>query len=97
MPTRNMIPHSRIAGSPCGMNLLDGPLLNEGNAFGADERTAPPFWDIRDRRVEQVDESSRKCGDTASSGDLFQNVTSHLVPVFQALGCALPFAEELAK
>jgi DNA-binding winged helix-turn-helix (wHTH) protein len=32
-----------------------------------------------------------------SSADLFQNVMSQLVPVFRALGCALPRAEELAQ
>jgi hypothetical protein len=47
--------------------------------------------------AEQVTESSWKCEDTASSGDLFQNVTSQLVAVFQALGCARPVAEDLAQ
>jgi DNA-binding winged helix-turn-helix (wHTH) protein len=47
--------------------------------------------------TEQVTESYWKCGDTASSGDLFQDVTSQLVAVFRARGCALPLAEELGQ
>jgi DNA-binding winged helix-turn-helix (wHTH) protein len=47
--------------------------------------------------ADQVTESSWKCRDTASCGDLFQKVTSQLVPIFKALGCALPLAEELAE
>jgi DNA-binding winged helix-turn-helix (wHTH) protein len=97
MATKNTTPPSRIAGTACGMNLLDTPLLNKGEAVGINNRTAPQFWDVRDRRVGQVAKSSWKCGDTASPGDLFQNVASQLVPVFRAFGCALPFAEELAE
>jgi DNA-binding winged helix-turn-helix (wHTH) protein len=97
MATINTIPHSRIADTPRGMDLLDKPFLNKGTAFGPDERTGAPFWNVRDRRAPPVAELSWKCRDTASSADLFQNVTLQLVPVFQALGCALPLAEELAQ
>jgi hypothetical protein len=47
--------------------------------------------------VEQMAEPSRKCGKTASSDDLFQNVASPLVAAFRVRGCALPVAEELAQ
>jgi DNA-binding winged helix-turn-helix (wHTH) protein len=40
--------------------------------------------------------ATRKWGSPTRSGDPFQNVTSQLVGVFEARGCALPFAEELA-
>jgi len=53
--------------------------------------------DGRFTHAEQLAESSWKFGDTASSGDLFQNVTSQLVAVFQARGCELPLADELAQ
>jgi DNA-binding winged helix-turn-helix (wHTH) protein len=47
--------------------------------------------------AEQVTEPSRKCGNTALSGDLFRNVTSQLLAVFRVRGCAPPIAEDLAK
>jgi len=47
--------------------------------------------------AEQVTEPSRKCGNTASSDDLFRNVTSQLLAVFRVRGCAPPVAEELAQ
>lgn len=40
---------------------------------------------------------SRNSGSTESSDDLFQNVTSQLVAVFHARGCAPSVAEELAQ
>ena len=45
----------------------------------------------------QVTESSSQYMDMASSGDLFQKVTSQLVGVFRARGCAFPIAEEMAQ
>jgi len=48
-------------------------------------------------RAEQTPEPSRRSGNAASSDDLFQNVTSQLVAVFQSRGCASPIAEELAQ
>jgi len=47
--------------------------------------------------AEQVTGPSWKCGEAASSGDLFQNVMSQLIAVFHARGCALALAEELAQ
>ena len=47
--------------------------------------------------AEQVTEPSRKCDNTASSDDLFQNVTSQLLAVFRVRGCAAPVAEGLAQ
>jgi DNA-binding winged helix-turn-helix (wHTH) protein len=47
--------------------------------------------------VEPGTEPSRKCVNTASSDDLFQEVTSRLVAVFRVRGCSLPLAEELAQ
>jgi DNA-binding winged helix-turn-helix (wHTH) protein len=44
-----------------------------------------------------TDDVSSKYLDTASSGDLFQKVTSQLVGVFRARGCAFPIAEEMAQ
>ena len=38
MATINTIPHSSIAGTPRGMDLLDTPLLNKGTAFSADAK-----------------------------------------------------------
>jgi DNA-binding winged helix-turn-helix (wHTH) protein len=40
---------------------------------------------------------SSKYMDTVSSRDLFQKVTSQLVGVFRARGCAFPIAEEMAQ
>ena len=37
------------------------------------------------------------CANAASSLGLFQNVTSQLLALFRAQGCALPIAEELAQ
>src|ERR1700675_4276713 len=44
-----------------------------------------------------ITESSSEYKDMASSGDLFQKVTSQLVGVFRARGCAFPIAEEMAQ
>jgi hypothetical protein len=44
-----------------------------------------------------TDDVSSKYLDTASSGDLFQKVTSQLVGVFRARGCTFPIAEEMAQ
>ena len=43
------------------------------------------------------DDVSSKYMDTVSSRDLFQKVTSQLVGVFRARGCAFPIAEEMAQ
>src|SRR5258707_1372419 len=58
--------------------------------FGSDR-------EITRYRVQQTGAVDLKCGDTASSGDLFRNVTSQLAAVFRARGCAVPVAEELAQ
>jgi DNA-binding winged helix-turn-helix (wHTH) protein len=49
----------------------------------------------RGQRTSVVDLT--RSGAAASSGDLFQKVTSHLAAVFEARGCALPVADELAQ
>src|SRR6202140_2827853 len=43
--------------------------------------------------VDQMAEPSRKCGKTASSDDLFQNVASQLLAAFRVRGGARPVAK----
>jgi DNA-binding winged helix-turn-helix (wHTH) protein len=78
----------RIADSRTGREVTRYP----GQKTGVDLNKCQRFT-----HAEQVTESSWKCEAAASSGDLFQNVTSQLVAVFQARGCPLVFAEELAQ
>jgi len=56
MATINTIPHSSIADTPCGMDLLDTPLLNKGTAFSAGERMELGLNGLLPPQVETLDE-----------------------------------------
>jgi malate dehydrogenase (oxaloacetate-decarboxylating) len=58
MATINTIPHSSIAGTPRGMDLLDTPLLNKGTAFSADERTELGLNGLLPPQAETLDEQA---------------------------------------
>src|SRR5713226_4878818 len=52
------IPHSIIADTPRGMDLLDTPLLNKGTAFSAGERTELGLIGLLPPQVETLDEQA---------------------------------------
>jgi len=58
MATINKIPHSSIADTPRGMDLLDAPLLNKGTAFSADERTELGLTGLLPPQAETLDEQA---------------------------------------
>src|SRR5712671_7934935 len=58
MATINTIPHSSIAGTPRGMDLLDIPLLNKGTAFSADERAELGLIGLLPPQAETLDEQA---------------------------------------
>jgi len=56
MATIEATPHSRIADTPRGMDLLDSPLLNKGTAFTGLERTEFGLHGLLPPQVERLDE-----------------------------------------
>src|SRR5712671_5897756 len=58
MATINTIPHSSIADTPRGMDLLDTPLLNKGTAFSADERKELGLNGLLPPQEETLDEQA---------------------------------------
>ena len=56
MATTEATPHSRIAETPRGMDLLDSPLLNKGTAFTEPERTEFGLHGLLPPQVETLDE-----------------------------------------
>src|SRR5258705_4865197 len=58
MATINTIPHSGIADTPRGMDLLDTPLLNKGTAFSADERAELGLKGLLPPHAETLDEQA---------------------------------------
>ena len=58
MATINTIPHSSIAGTPRGMDLLDTPLLNKGTAFSAEERKELGLNGLLPPQEETLDEQA---------------------------------------
>jgi hypothetical protein len=67
MATINTIPHSRIAGAPRRMDLLDTPVLNKGTASSADERTEAPFCVVRDLHPICAHDGSRRTANSLPS------------------------------
>src|ERR1700741_1207357 len=58
MATINTIPHSSIANTPRGMDLLATPLLNKGTAFSIDERTELGLTGLLPPQSETLDEQA---------------------------------------
>jgi malate dehydrogenase (oxaloacetate-decarboxylating) len=58
MATINTIPHSSIADTPRGMDLLDTPLLNKGTAFSAGERAELGLIGLLPPQAESLDEQA---------------------------------------
>src|SRR5712671_1193731 len=58
MATINTIPHSSMADTPRGMDLLDTPLLNKGTAFSADERKELGLNGLLPPQEETLDEQA---------------------------------------
>jgi len=56
MATTEATPHSTIADTPRGMDLLDSPLLNKGTAFTVLERTEYGLHGLLPPQVETLDE-----------------------------------------
>ena len=61
-----------------------------------DKFCPPPRLTATHRQVERVTQLFWASANAASP-DLFQQVTSQLLALFRAQGCALPVAEELAQ
>jgi len=56
MATIEATPHSKLADTPRGMDLLDRPLSNKGTAFTTDERTDFGLHGLLPPQVETLDE-----------------------------------------
>ena len=56
MATIEATPHSKLADTPRGMDLLDRPLSNKGTAFTSDERTDFGLHGLLPPQVETLDE-----------------------------------------
>ena len=60
MATTKTIPHSSIANTPRGMDLLDTPLLNKGTAFSAEERKELGLNGLLPPQAETLDEQATR-------------------------------------
>src|ERR1700745_1255517 len=58
MATTEPMPHSRLAQSPRGMDLLDSAVLNKGTAFSDEERTAFGLHGLLPPHIETLDDQA---------------------------------------
>jgi hypothetical protein len=85
--------NGRVAGHDEQRSAVSAVAVRDGRAAAA--RAHREVTRCRGQHMGVVDLNTS--GVTESSGDLFRKVTSHLAAVFEARGCELPLADELAQ